>query len=132
MLLIYLERISPRTNYVFDLVFKMQFEIEYSVTQDLKFFENYQGVKIYYATSRKSEEEFFVKSAPLLLENFIEKKDISVSEKHGTKILFPNQASCDMGFDVFSAIFYMISRYEEYLPFIPGECVRFKAEDCFA
>ena len=37
-----------------------------------------------------------------------------------------------MGFDIFSAIFFMVSRYEEYLPFTPDRHGRFKATDTLA
>ena len=45
--------------------------------------------------------------------------------------MFPNDND-DLGFDVFAAIFYLISRYEEYLPFLPDEFGRFKAHDSLA
>lgn len=132
MLVIYSENISPRVAYVFDLVFKQEFQIEYSLTSDRNVFDAHQAAKINYSYAKKSETEFFIKSASLLFENSIEKKEIPVSEKFETKILFPNDESCDLGFDVFSAIFYMVSRYEEYLPFTPDAHGRYKASDCFA
>ena len=132
MLVIYSENISSRVDYVFDLVFKQEFEIEYSLTSDLAVFDAHPAEKINYASARKSEAEFFIKSAPLLFENFIEKKKIPVSEKFETTVLFPDDGSCDLGFDVFSAIFYMVSRYEEYLPFTPDAHGRYKAPGSLA
>ena len=132
MLVIYSENISSRIDYVFDLVFKQEFEIEYSLTSDRNVFNAPQAEKINYASARNSETEFFIKSAPLLFESFIEKKEIPVSEKFETKVLFSNDGSCDLGFDVFSAIFYMVSRYEEYLPFTPDAHGRYKASDSLA
>jgi hypothetical protein len=132
MLVIYSENISSRVDYVFDLVFKQEFEIEYSLTSDRNVFNARQAEKINYASARNSETEFFIKSAPLLFENFIEKKESPVVEKFETTILFPNDASCDLGFDVFSAIFYMVSRYEEYLPFTSDAHGRYKASDSLA
>ncbi len=59
---------------------------------------------------------FFIKASPLLFENEIKKQEIQVVEKNNVKVLFPNEED-DLGFDIFSAVFYMLSRYEEYLPF---------------
>jgi hypothetical protein len=44
------------------------------------------------------------------------------------KVLFPNNELYDAGFDVFSSVFYMLSRLREYLPFTPDKYGRFKAE----
>lgn len=132
MLFIYSESISSRVDYVFDLVFKQEFEIEYSLTSDRNVFDAHHAEKINYSDARKSETEFFIKSAPLLFENFIEKKEIPVSGKFETIVLFPNDKSCDLGFDVFSALFYMVSRYEEYLPFTPDAHGRYKASESLA
>jgi hypothetical protein len=131
MLLIYLPQTSPRIDYVFDLVFKHEWEIEYSITNEQQVFENYADEKINYSGT-KFNDEFFIQSTPLLSENYISKKDVVVEEKHGTKVLFPTDISCDLGFDVFSAIFYMVSRYEEYLPFTPDIYGRFKASESLA
>jgi hypothetical protein len=131
MLLIYLPKTSPRIEYVFDLLFKHEWEIEYSITHEKQTFENYQQEKINYSGT-KFNDEFFIKSAPLLSEDFIEKKNALVEEKHGTKVLFATDDSCALGFDIFSAIFYMVSRYEEYLPFTPDVYGRFKASDSLA
>jgi len=131
MLLIYLPRNSPRIEYVVDLLFKHEWKIEYKITHEKQTFENYEQEKINYSNT-KFNNEFFIKSTSLLSENFIEKKNILIEEKHGTKVLFATGDSCELGFDVFSAIFYMISRYEEYLPFTPDNYGRFKASDSLA
>jgi hypothetical protein len=38
----------------------------------------------------------------------------------------------DLPFDPLAATFYLVSRYEEYLPFIPDEHGRFPAKQSFA
>jgi hypothetical protein len=130
MLLIYLSKESSRCNYVFDLIFKNEFGIEYSVTTDITAFQEYSEEKINYSDS-KIADDFFIKASSLLFEKEIKKKEIKVEQKHETKVLFPNDKD-DLGFDIFSAVFYLISRYEEYLPFTADEFGRFKAEDSFA
>jgi hypothetical protein len=130
MLLIYLPQISTRATYVFDLIFNQDLGIEYRATTDIKAFEQHSAEKINYSNSPK-EEGVFIKPSPLLFEDGIKKQKIKVVEKYQTKILFPNDED-DLGFDIFSAVFYMVSRYEEYLPFIPDKFGRFKAADSLA
>jgi hypothetical protein len=131
MLLIYLPQKTPRIEYVFDLLFKHEWEIEYSITHEKHAFENYPNEKINYSNT-KFNNEFFIRSHSLLSENFIEKKNILVEEKQHTKILFGNDDSCVLGFDIFSAVFYMVTRYEEYLPFAPDIYGRYKAAESLA
>lgn len=130
MLLIYLTEISSRCKYIFDLIFKQELGIKYRTTTYITEFATYSQEKINYSHSKISDE-FFIKAAPLLFENEIKKHEIKIEQKHGIKVLCPN-ADDDLGFDVFSSVFYLVSRYEEYLPFIPDEFGRFKAEDSFA
>lgn len=130
MLLIYLPQNSTRCNYVFDVIFKKEFGIEYSTTNNITIFHKHSEEKINYSNSILGND-FFIKASPLLFENAIQQQNIKVAEKYSTKILFPNDED-DVGFDIFSAVFYMICRYEEYLPFNPDQFGRYKAEDCIA
>jgi len=131
MLLIYVPVSSSRSEYIFELVFKNQLLLEYGVTTDLKVFKAHQQEKINYSFSRIGDE-FFIRASPLLFESLIKETGIIVEEKFKTKVLFPNDEHCDIGFDIFSAIFFMVSRYEEYLPFVPDRHGRFKATDTLA
>lgn len=131
MLLIYLPQSSSRTQYIFDAVLINELGIRYNTTDNIAFFENYTEEKINYSASRVADE-FFIKAAPFLTENFIRDFEVPVSEKDQIKVLFPNNEECNVGFDIFSSAFYMLSRYEEYLPFTPDEHGRFKADDSLA
>ncbi|HUS00823.1 MAG TPA: polysaccharide deacetylase family protein [Chitinophagaceae bacterium] len=131
MLLIYLQALTPRTEYIFDLVFKNELGISYTITTNRHAFERYGQEKLNYSCTR-SDKDFFIYSSTLLFKKSIEEINIPVEKKYEFVVLFPNDASCDMGFDIFAAIFYMVSRYEEYLPFKPDKHGRFKASDSFA
>ena len=130
MLLIYLPHFSERCDYVFKLIFNQQLGIEYTVTDDITVFQNYRDEKINYS-SAKINNEFFIKSATLLFEKEIKKQEIIIGQKDQTLVLFPNQED-DLGFDIFSSAFYLVSRYEEYLPFDPDKFGRFKATNSLA
>ncbi|MEO8854240.1 MAG: hypothetical protein ABI359_10695, partial [Ginsengibacter sp.] len=130
MLLIYLRHFSERCDYVFKLIFNQQLGIEYTVTDDITVFQNYRDEKINYS-SAKINNEFFIKSATLLFEKEIKKQEIIIGQKDQTLVLFPNQEE-DFGFDIFSSVFYLVSRYEEYFPFDPDKFGRFKATNSLA
>jgi hypothetical protein len=130
MLLIYLPEFTARCEYVFDLIFKYESGIEYRATTDITELENYSEEKINYSSGIIANE-FSIRSSSLLFEKEIKKQEIKVAQKDQTVILFPNNED-DLGFDIFAAVFYLASRYEEYFPFTPDEFGRFKAEDSLA
>lgn len=131
MLLIYLPAITSRCQYVFELIFKNQLGVKYDLTTDLNTFEAYEQEKMSYS-SKRNNDELHIHSSPLLFEREIKKIDMSTENKFGRTVLFPDNSSCDLGFDIFSAVFYMVSRYEEYLPFTPDKYGRYKSSDSLA
>lgn len=46
--------------------------------------------------------------------------------------IFPAPDGFDLPFDLFSASFFLLSRYEEYLPYIPDQFGRFEADQSLA
>ncbi len=71
-------------------------------------------------------------SAGLLSETGIRRQDTGFSRDPGQVYLYPAPAGFDLPFDLFSAIFFLLSRYEEYLPFIPDRHDRFEANQSLA
>ncbi len=61
----------------------------------------------------------------LLEESGIKPQIIEPEIRNGTTVFFPSAGTDDTGFDLFAASFYMLSRYEEYLPFIKDDHGRF-------
>ncbi|HEY5367764.1 MAG TPA: polysaccharide deacetylase family protein [Hanamia sp.] len=102
----------------------------YRCTVNVDEFASHPGEKISYSKFRNTSG-FFIKSSPLLFENNITTQEIEIVEKHQTKVFFANEDD-DLGFDIFSAVFYMVSRYEEYLPFPQDEFGRFRASSSLA
>lgn len=131
MLCIYTYKPTPRISYILDLIFLGVLNVEYKITNDLNEFLDFQGPKINYSYKRIGEE-LFIEPSGLLAEDFIEFKTIDVSDWHDTKIFFKTSGKADLPFDIFSASFYLVSRYEEYLPFEPDKHKRYRAEDSLA
>ena len=130
MLIIYIPKNSERCQYILELIFKQELGIEYRIVTDQKLFSMHREEKINYSNSRLPDS-FFVNAGPLLFEKEISQQNIIITQKDQVKVLFTNE-HCDLGFDIFSSVFYMVSRYEEYLPFTPDNHGRFKATDSLA
>ncbi len=131
-LLIYVPKLTQRIRYTFKLVFKDLLLMEYELTTDLDHFLSADRPKVQYASKPYSDDLFF-KSHGLLLKRGVEVVPVEVVEYEGINAFFPSNDSLSaMPFDVFSAIFYLTSRYEEYLPFVRDKHGRFTAEKSLA
>jgi hypothetical protein len=56
----------------------------------------------------------------------------SVGTWNGLKTIFPVPGKADLPFDLFAGVFYLMTRYEEYLPFKGDKYGRFPAEESIA
>lgn len=130
MLLIYLPKNTERSKFIFKQIFEFHLGISYSVTSDKNKFLDYDQEKISYGNERFSSD-FFIKESGLLSDESLKDWQISLGELNGRITLFSNE-DCDLGFDIFSASFYLLSRYEEYLPFKVEEFGRFPASESIA
>src|SRR6185312_13518576 len=130
MVLIYLTQNSPRCSYILDFIFKDELDLTFRTSADIKEFEQFAGEKINYSEKRIGDE-FYIKSNSILFETGIKKQEIKVEETESEKILFPCVED-DLGFDIFSSVFFMVSRYEEYLPFQGDKFGRFRHQDSLA
>ena len=124
MLLIYTPNTTPRLQYVMQLFLGELIKTEFQITSDAQQFQNYAGAKLNYSKQQFSDE-CFVFAEDLLFEAEIHQQKISIGVWKGIKTLFAHQQSSDLPFDPFAAAFYLVSRYEEYLPCTPDEYGRF-------
>ena len=58
--------------------------------------------------------------------------DINVQDWDGVKCFFATGDKSVLPYDIFAASFYLLSRYEEYLPHVKDEYGRFTAEESLA
>ncbi len=78
------------------------------------------------------EGRFNIFSDGLMFKKGIDKQDTGHFRQEGQMYLFPAPAGFDLPFDLFSACFFLLSRYEEYLPFEPDGYGRFEADQSLA
>ena len=122
-MLLYSSYKTPRLSYIVDFVNKEIFNEPINITTDKDEFIHYEYPKLNYSSEEFSEQEFFIKSTGLLFEEGITLQSIECFEVNYYKVFFETRG--DLPFDIFAASFYLLSRYEEYLPHIPDEYGRY-------
>jgi hypothetical protein len=130
-MLVYVNTITNRLKYTFDLVLRDLVGIDYDLTTDAASFGFFTGPKFTYGREPLGDELFFY-ATDLLFEKKIHRQDIAVFEWNDVKAFFATHPKYVLPFDPFAASFYMISRYEEYLPYRPDKHGRFDAPESLA
>jgi hypothetical protein len=85
------------------------------ITTEVETFKQYTGIKINYSPFQISNDELRIQNTKLLFENDIHPQVTECFDNNGYKAFFKT-ADSDFPFDIFAAGFYLLSRYEEYLP----------------
>ena len=130
-LLIYTQKITPRLSYVFRHIFVRILNIPIKFTSTIEEFVAHDGLKMSYGKSPLGSE-FFIQRHGLLLEQGINDVEISVSQWDSTPCFFGTGKKSIIPFDIFSASFYLLSRYEEYLPCVLDENECYPAHESVA
>ncbi len=131
MLLVYTKKITPRIVYVFKHVCLHILGLEISFTTKIEEFIAHPGLKFSYGKKRLGNE-LFVQNVEFLLEQGLNDLEIKVQNWDDTKCFFAVSDNSDLPFDIFAASFYLLSRYEEYLPHVKDDFGRFPASESLA
>ncbi|WP_405410451.1 polysaccharide deacetylase family protein [Maribacter sp. Asnod1-A12] len=131
MLLIYTHKITPRLTYIMRHIFVNILGIELDFTTKVEEFIKHTGPKITY-TKQPLQNEFFVRSNELLFEQGINDIQLNLAEWDGVPCFFQTGEKSILPFDIFAASFFMLSRYEEYLPHVKDIHGRFSPKDSIA
>ncbi len=131
MLLVHTQKITHRLDYAFKHICTRILGVKVEFTSVIEEFIAHQGPKLSYG-KQPMGNEFFVQSHGLLTEQGFDDVDISVMEWDDTIGFFPTSGKSHLPFDIFSAAFYLLSRYEEYLPQVKDELGRYTAKQSLA
>ena len=124
---IYIAELNNRIYYIFRHVFSIM-GLRPILTNDKEAFLNCTTIKINYSAVR-FYDEIYIKPQGMLYEKGIKHLNIKADYYKGVPVLFSNAEESDFPFDIFSAIFYLVTRYEEYLPFSPDKFGRFQHQE---
>ena len=131
MLLIYTHKITPRLTYIMRHIFVNILGMELDFTTKVEEFIKHTGPKITY-TKQPLQNEFFIRSNELLFEQGINDIHLSIADWEGTPCFFSTGERSILPYDIFAASFFLIARYEEYLPHVKDIHGRFSPKDSIA
>lgn len=132
MLLIHVPKLTNRLGYTLNVLFRHVLRTEFSITTDEEYYLAFGDAKMNYGP-RRIGDGIHLKSCHLLFETSIEEQDPRPFQHEGQWMLFPVYGKDnDLPFDPLAATFYMVSRYEEYLPHREDEHCRFTSDQSIA
>ena len=121
--LLFTDKITPRLQYTAAFVSDTFFNNQLQLTTNYSFYQKAEGFKINYSAGKIAPEELHIQPVDLLYEKKIIEQTIECFDWQGLKVFF--RTGGDISFDIFAATFYLISRYEEYLPHAKDEYGRY-------
>lgn len=124
---VYCESVTPRLKYSLNLVFKTILGIDWTITTEPeadKPLVNYSG--------DRSIGGIFIQPEDILFETGVRSQDIWIAHMDELPLFFQQPPEAGFPLDIFAFSFYMVTRYEEYLPFTRDEHGRFAAESSLA
>ena len=131
MILVYSHKITPRLTYIFRQIFIRVLEFPVDFTSTIEKFVSHSGPKLSY-THQPLGNEFFIGSGDLLFQQGIQEVPIEVFNWSGIPAFFKLGKPSQLPYDIFAASFYLISRYEEFLPQVKNELGAFLAYQSLA
>lgn len=132
MILVYTSKATSRARYIFDFLLNGILGQEMDLVTDRSVYDSFDGPRINYS-GEDDRPGLFFDPAGLLHERGIRGHDLNFMEYGEVPVCFPvfNKKSV-LPFDLFSYAFYLLARYEEYLPYVRDAFGRFRAEDSIA
>ena len=124
---------SPRLDYVLKVIFEHINPHPYECLYDEKAYLRSSGAKINYSKAPIDPTEVWINPETLLFETNLASQPVQVKWVDGCPWLhFGEKNNGQLPADVFASSFYLLSRYEEYLPFTPDRHGRFTAANSLA
>jgi hypothetical protein len=131
MILIYSEKDSPRLRYVVHELLERRMGLETRICTNRETFEEYTLPKINYSAFA-IVGALHIYPNGLLQQTTIVNQKIAVVKHPQWQHLFFEQAGASIPFDIFAAVFWLLSRYEEYNALDTDEHGRFMHEKALA
>ena len=113
-MIVFSHTITPRLQYILDFIGNETIGSAFQAVNDAEIFRQHPGPKINYSKKSIAESEFRIQNSELLFQKGIREQAIDCFQPGDYKAFFKTEG--DFPFDIFAASFYLLSRYEEYLP----------------
>jgi hypothetical protein len=115
MLLLYSTYHTARLQYTCSFILGELLGLPFRITNNAQEFQNYSGPKMNYSNHPFDNGEISIVPHGLLFENNIQPQQVTCFEYKQYPAFFKTRDT-DWPFDIFATAFYLLSRYEEYLP----------------
>jgi hypothetical protein len=126
---LYTEKTTPRLEYIVKLILGQILGLKFDLITDKRKIGNTPLINY---SREKINGSFHIIPGGLVTESGIRDFAPPIGSFNEIITLFPDDHAGDIPFDIFSASFFLVSRYEEYLPFIPDKHGRFPASSSVA
>ncbi len=131
-LLVYVPRLTNRLGYTLNVLFQHVLAMDFEITDNQEFFCSVQRPRLCYGPTRLDDTPW-IKSSTLLFSTTLDDIEISYTQYLDDRVPFAVYGQKpDFPFDMLAATFYMVSRYEEYLPHQKDRHGRFLAHQSMA
>lgn len=130
MVIVYTKNLSPRIEYTCRVIFDRVMGIPFEITTDPTYFGRSSFKRVNYSRTSLPRSLQIIPDG-LLSEDELLHREPAIKKQEELPVLFPIEGG-DLPFDVLSAVFYMVSRYEEYLPYKGDTLGRFEAAQSLA
>lgn len=122
MICLYTHTTSPRLQYICQFIFGELMGIEHEISIDSEYCRQ-RTIPVINYSSNTIENSFSLSNHSLLFEQDIKPQDIDCFTANDQPAFF--KTGGDFPFDILAASFFLISRYEEYLPHEKDEYGRY-------
>ncbi|MGM0634546.1 MAG: DUF7033 domain-containing protein [Bacteroidota bacterium] len=130
-ILVFVSKETPRIQYTFKQICNRILGLQVHFTTKIEDFIAFDGVKFSYG-KKQLGKEIFIEESGLLQEQGFTDIDIQLGEWDGVPCFFSVSKESDIPFDFFSAAFYLLTRYEEYQPYVKDMSGGFPVEESLA
>ncbi len=130
--IIYTPKITPRIEYAMKVIFGVILGLEYVLTANESEYQQSTLFRINYGEESLSEEEVLLPLSGLLSEEGIREPAPEVVKNGAIPYFFATKNKGVFPFDLPALVFYLVSRYEEYLPVAPDEYGRYIEKNSIA
>lgn len=130
-ILILSDRLTPRVEYTVNHVFGTMLGLSCLYAQSEQEFKDHPGPKFAYSQGYY-ENALNITPSGLLFETGVEEQSMAFFQWRGLPAFFAIHETSDVPFDLLSASFFLLTRYEEHLPFAADEHGRFPASASYA
>jgi hypothetical protein len=129
-LLIFVSKLNARIDYIFKYIFRDVVQVPFVFTESEAKYTNHIGPKLKYAHAN-TEAGLYMQPVALLMQTDIDVQSITVEKQNEMPVFFSTDSNV-LGFDIFAASFYLVTRYEEYYNYAPDIYKRYPHTESIA